>query len=185
VPIDAASPRIPAAALARYPRAGLPPSRHTEPELARLVQLLQAAGAGSVAIGHGRHPASIAAIGALTAAWAQAGGVVLGAVSYPADAASWLRPARRLASLDPDAWVIADNPAGLAQLSRRLAGQPGWAPDRTFAFASAASPDLITLAGPGTLTGLTGATAGGDWWRAGSGLLACYCPAVATALGRR
>ena len=173
----AASPRIPACRLARYPRATQPPGRHTAAELARLVQLLQAAGAGSIAIGHGRHPGSVAAAGSLAAVWAETGGTVPGTVSYPADAASWLRPARRLAALDPDTWVIADNAAGLAQLSRRLAGQPGWAAGRTFAFASAASADLIPLAGPGTLTGLAGATADGGTWRLGSGVLVHYPPA--------
>lgn len=173
---SAASSRIPAGQLARYPRASQPPGGHTAAELARLVRLLQESGAGSIAVGHGRHPASAAAAGALGAGWEQVGGVVLGAVSYPADAASWLRPARRLVAWHPDAWVVADNPAGLAQLSRRLVGQPGWAAERTFAFGSAASADLIPLAGPGTLAGLTGAAADGGWWRAGSGLLAHYPP---------
>lgn len=173
-----ASPLIPGRTLARYPRACQPPGAHTAAELAQLMRLLQAAGAGSIAIGHGRHPGSVAAAQALATVWVQAGGTVLGTVSYPADAASWLRPARRLASLGPDAWVIADNPAGLAQLSRRLAGQPGWAAGRTFAFASAASADLIPLAEPGMLTGLAGATADGGSWHAGSGLLVCYPPAT-------
>jgi hypothetical protein len=181
MPVAAASPRIPARTLARYPRAGQPPSSHTAAELARLVQLLRAAGAdraSRIAIGHGRHPGSVAAAEALAAVWVQSGGTVAGSVSYPADAASWLRPARRLASLDPDAWVIADNPAGLAQLSRRLVGQPGWAPGRTFAFFSAASADLIPLAGPGTLTGLAGVTADGGSWHVRSGLLVHYPPAT-------
>jgi substrate-binding family protein len=176
--IAAASPRIPARVLARFPGSCRPPGGHTAAELTRLVQLLEAAGAGSIAIGHGRHPGSVAAAGALATAWAEVGGTVLGTVSYPADAASWLRPARRLASLDPDAWVIADSPAGLAQLSRRLAGQPGWAPGRTFAFSSAASADLIPLGGPGALTGLVGATTDGGSWHVGSGLLVRYPPAI-------
>jgi ABC-type branched-subunit amino acid transport system substrate-binding protein len=159
-----ASPRIPASRLARCPRASRPPAAHTAAELARLQQLLRAARADTIAIGHGRHPASVAAARALAAAWAGAGGTVLDLVSYPADAASWLRPARRLASSQPDAWVIADNPAGCAQLARRLAGEPGWAAARTFGSASVATADLISLAGPGVLDGMTGATpAGGTW----------------------
>jgi hypothetical protein len=96
---------------------------------------------------------------------AQTDGTVLAVVSYPADAASWLRPARRLARGQPDAWVIADNPAGCAQLARRLAGQPGWAAARTLGFASVATADLISLAGPGLLDGMTGATPAGGTWR--------------------
>jgi hypothetical protein len=70
----------------------------------------------------------------------------------------------------PDAWVIADTPAGCAQLARRLAGQPGWAPDRTFGFAGLARPDLVALAGP-ALTGMSGPTASGGAWRIAGHLL--------------
>jgi hypothetical protein len=194
MPAPGASPRIPASWLARCPRAGQPPASHTAAELAALLHLLRAARASTIAIGHGRHPASAAAAQALADAWtettqtvpdtartagtvpdaaqtagtvpdaAQTAGTVLAVISYPADAASWLRPARRLACGQPDAWVIADNPAGCAQLARRLAGQPGWAAARTLGFASVATADLISLAGPGLLDGMTGATpAGGTW----------------------
>ncbi|HEY3954931.1 MAG TPA: hypothetical protein VGM53_16280 [Streptosporangiaceae bacterium] len=165
-----ASPRIPDAALARCPGAGRPPRPHTAAELARLLRMLHTAGAASIAIGHGRHPASAAAARVLAAAWAGGPGTVLATASWPATAASWLRPARRLAAGRPDAWVIADTPAGCAQLAMRLTGQPGWAPARTFGFASLASPDLITLTGT-ALTGMTGPTASGGIWRIGRGLL--------------
>ena len=65
-----------------------------------------------------------------------------------------------------DAWVIADTPAGFAQLARRLAEQPDWSPARTFAFANLADPDLVALAGP-VLSGLSGATASGEVWHLG------------------
>jgi hypothetical protein len=203
VPATGASPRIPASWLARCPRASQPPAGHTAAELAALLLLLRAARATSIAIGHGRHPASAAAARALADAWTGAtqtvpdaarngatqtvpdaarngatvpgagrtGGTVLDVVGYPADAASWLRPARRLARAQPDAWVIADNPAGCAQLARRLAGQPGWAAARTFGFAGAATADLIPLAGPGLLDGMTGATPDGGTWRIEDGQL--------------
>jgi hypothetical protein len=171
VPATGASPRIPARWLARCPRASQPPAAHTAAELARLLQLLQAGRADAIAIGHGRHPASAAAAWALAAAWTGSGGTVMDVVSYPAEAASWLRPARRLARDQPGAWVIADNPAGCAQLTRRLAGQPGWAAARTFGFASAATADLISLAGPGLLDGMTGPTPAGDTWRIEAGEL--------------
>jgi Periplasmic binding protein len=157
-----ASPRIPDATLARYPGASGPPRPHTAAELARLLSMLHADGAATIAIGHGRHPASVAAAHALAAAWAA--GPVLAVVSWPATAASWLRPARRLAAARPDAWIIADTPAGCAQLARRLAGQPGWAPDRTFGFADLGRPDLVALAGP-ALAGMSGPTASGGTWR--------------------
>ncbi|HMH89798.1 MAG TPA: hypothetical protein VK586_01805 [Streptosporangiaceae bacterium] len=91
-----ASPRIPARWLARYPRASQPPAGHTAAELARLLQLLRAVRPAAIAIGRGRHPASVAAARALAAEWTGTGGTVLDVISYPADAASWLRPARRL-----------------------------------------------------------------------------------------
>jgi hypothetical protein len=83
---------------------------------------------------------------------------VLAVVNWPAVAASWLRPARRLVSGGPDAWVLADTPAGCAPLLRRLADQPGWTPHRTFGFAGLATAD------PAALAGLSGATATGGTW---------------------
>ena len=96
---------------------------------------------------------------------------VLAVVDWPAVAASWLRPAQRLADSQPDAWILADTPAGCAQLTSRLTGQPGWTPGRTFGFASVATPDLLALTPPGALAGMTGATAAGGSWRIGQGLL--------------
>jgi hypothetical protein len=177
-----ASPRIPARELARYPRASQLPAGHTAAELARIRQLLRAARAAAIAIGHGRDGASVAAAQALAEEWTGAGGTVLAVIGYPAAAASWLRPARRLAAAQPDAWVIADNPAGCAQLARRLAGQPGWTAARTFGFASVATADLMPLAGPGLLDGMTGATPAGETWRIEAGQLARH--AIRAAMGR-
>lgn len=170
IPPAAASPRIPDATLAGCADAGRPPLPHTAAELGRLLRMLHTAGASVIAIGHGRHPASVAAAHALATAWADGPGTVLATTSWPAVAASWLRPARRFAAATPDAWVIADTPAGCAQLAHRLAGQPGWAPARTLGFASLASPDLVTLAGP-VLAGMTGPTASGGAWRIARNLL--------------
>jgi hypothetical protein len=165
------SPRVPGQALARYPAASQPPRPHTAAELARLIRLLREAGACAIAIGHGRHPASAAAAAELAAAWTAGPGEVVTVVDWPAVAASWLRPAQRLTAAQPDAWVLADTPAGGAQLASRLAGQPTWTPARTFGFASLASPDLVALARPGSLAGLTGATASGGSWQIGHSLL--------------
>ncbi|MEP6464469.1 MAG: hypothetical protein ABJC62_13890 [Frankiaceae bacterium] len=163
--------RLPRAAVARCPDATRPPAAHTDAELRRLVQLLKQAEVQTVAIGRGRHPASAAAAQALNAAWLAEDGSVLTIADWSADAASWLRPARRLTAGHPDAWVLADTPASCAQLTGRLSDQPSWTAARTFGFASLASPDLITLTLPGALTGMTGATSTGGSWRIGRGLL--------------
>jgi len=133
--------------------------------------MLRASRAETIAIGHGRHTASAGAADALAAAWAVGAGQVVAVVDWPAAAASWLRPAQRLAGSQPDAWILADTPAGCAQLASRLTGQPGWTPGRTFGFASVATPDLLALTPPGALAGMTGATAAGGSWRIGQGLL--------------
>jgi hypothetical protein len=167
----AESPRVPEPMLARYPAASQPPQPHTAAELDRLIQMLRASRAETIAIGHGRHTASAGAADALAAAWAAGAGQVLAVVDWPAAAASWLRPAQRLAGSQPDAWIMADTPAGCAQLVGRLSGQPGWTPGRTFGFASVATPDLLALTPPGALAGMTGATAAGGPWRIGQILL--------------
>jgi len=131
--------------------------------------MLRRAGADTIAIGHGRDPASVAAGHALHTAWSGTGGSVLAMVDWPGTAASWLRPARRLTAGDPDAWVIADTVAGSAQVVRRLAELASWAPTRTVGFAGLASPDLIALTEPTSLAGMSGATASGGTWRVAHG----------------
>lgn len=79
--------------------------------------------------------------------------------------------ARYPAASQPDAWILADTPAGCAQLAGRLTGQPGWTPGRTFGFASVATPDLLALTPSGVLAGMTGATAAGGSWRIRQSLL--------------
>ena len=165
--LAAVSPRVPGPTLARYPAASQPPQPHTAAELDRLVQMLRASRADTIAIGHGRHTVSAGAADALAAAWTAGAGQVLAVVDWPAAAASWLRPAQRLAGSQPDAWILADTPAGCAQLT----GQPGWTAGRTFGFASVATPDLLALTPPGALDGMTGATAAGRSWRIRQSLL--------------
>lgn len=131
---------------------------------------LRAANAHTIAVGHGRHPASVRAGDAIAAAWTRDAGTVQSVVSWPADAASRLRPACRLTAADPDAVVVADTAAGFAQLARRLASQAGWSANRTIGFASLANADLIALTGT-TLTGMTGATTTGNTWLIGHELL--------------
>ncbi len=146
------------------------PGPHTEPELARLLRLAHELPAHTVTIGHGRHEASRASATAFAHAWEADGGDIVAVVDWPASAASWLRPARRLTAGAPDAWVIADTPAGWAHVAHRLAGSPNWAPDRTLGFASLDDVDLVRLAG-GAVRAMAGATTSGGTWRVGSRML--------------
>lgn len=158
--------RIPDAVIAGYPEATRPPAPHTGPELDRLLQMAF----GTVAIGHGRHPASVAAAAEFAEAFNRAGGTVLAIVHWPASAASWLRAARRLVAPNPDHWVLADTAAGAAQLVRRLADQPEWRADRTLGFASLGTAQLVSL-GSEAVVGMTGALPDGGTWCVRSGLL--------------
>ncbi|MEU5220940.1 hypothetical protein AB0G79_32725 [Streptomyces sp. NPDC020807] len=142
------------------------PRPHTDPELARLLALLEAAGyrGGSVALGHGRDTASKDTAAAFAAAWQRTGGSVAAVVDWPEDAASWLRQARRLTQPEPDAWVVAAAPVGWAQMSRRLRHSTDWDPRRTFGFAALGDSRIPAAVGPDVLDGMRGATADGRSW---------------------
>ncbi|AYN38692.1 hypothetical protein D9753_06880 [Streptomyces dangxiongensis] len=159
------SPRLDPAALADH-GPWPAPRPHTDRELARLLALLEDCGVrgGSVALGHGRDAASRAAALAFADAWQERGGRLAAVVDWPEEAASWLRQARRLTGVAPDAWVVAAAPVGWAQLSRRLRHSTDWDPRRTFGFASAGDTRLVTAAGPGVLDGMRGATSDGRVW---------------------
>ncbi|SDH13760.1 Ada metal-binding domain-containing protein [Nonomuraea jiangxiensis] len=145
------------------------PPRHTEAEVATLVDLLtgRRPRVETVTLGHGRDAASTAAVQAFAQAWEGRGGHILAVVTWPEEAASWLRPATRFAAGDPDAWVVAGAAPGWAGMSRRLRHSTAWDPARTFAFASIGGIETLRLAGPGTLDGLRGACADGGTWRIG------------------
>ncbi|MFD9605617.1 hypothetical protein [Streptomyces sp. NPDC059970] len=142
------------------------PNAHTEAELAALIGLLTAPRSRirSVAVGHGRDAESRTAAQAFIRAWQALHRDVLAVVDWPEDAASWLRPARRLTAQAPDAWVLAGAPLGVAQLARRLRQSTEWHPARTFGFASLGTPRLVELAGADTVHGLRGASADGGTW---------------------
>jgi len=130
-----------------------------------------------VAVGHGRDPRSRRAVERFAARWTAGldrDGVhreVARTVDWPAEAASWLRPARRLTETAVDAWVIADTPAGWARMSERLRESTAWAPGRTVAFSGLDSAEIAASAAQGGLDGLVGATAtGGLWFVEGSRL---------------
>ncbi|WP_431032164.1 hypothetical protein ACQYWQ_02190 [Streptomyces sp. P6-2-1] len=143
------------------------PGEHTARELARLLGLLDTCGfpVAGVALGHGRDAASRRAATAFAEAWQRRGGYLSAVVDWPEDAASWLRQARRLTEPEPDAWVVAAPPLGWSRLSRRLRRSTGWEARRTFGFASLGDSRAVTLAGPGVLHGMRGATANGAVWR--------------------
>jgi hypothetical protein len=98
------------------------------PDLARALELLDEMDATLVAVGHGRDAHSVAAARAFAARW---DGPIAVVVDWPATAASWLRPARRLTAGGADAWVIADTPGGWANVERRLRETETWDPMRT------------------------------------------------------
>ncbi|MFF9482737.1 hypothetical protein [Streptomyces sp. NPDC014733] len=150
---------------------GVPaPAGATSAELAAVLALLteppgvRRSRIDAVVVGHSRDAASVAAARAFAGAWRAAGRQVWASVDWPEEAASWLRFADRLTAPEPDAWVIAAAPPGWAQMSRRLRHSTGWDPARTVGFAALGDSRLATLAGPGTLDGMRGATADGGTW---------------------
>ncbi|WP_445527653.1 hypothetical protein [Streptomyces cyslabdanicus] len=180
---DSRSPLISPADLATH-AGDLPlPRPHTGAELASLLGLLTGPKPRieTVAIGHSRDDASRAAAQAFANAWTARGGRVLTVVDWPETAASWLRPARRLTAETPDAWVIAAAVLGFAQLARRLRQSTDMDPARTVAFSSLNTSRLTALAGPGTLSGLRGASADGGTWDARGAWVTSYPPGGVTA----
>ncbi|WP_345342178.1 hypothetical protein [Actinomycetospora succinea] len=118
--------------------------------------LLDALHPAVLAVGHGRDPDSTRRARAAAHHWEARGGQLATVVSWPPEAASWLRPASRLIA-DADAWLVADTPAGWCGIGPRLAETGAWAPTRTVAFSSLADPDLPRQAGRAATEGIHGA----------------------------
>jgi hypothetical protein len=133
-------------------------------ELRRMTELARRRGARTVAIGRGRSTAAAAAVTAFARRWEASGGTVVAVVTWPEEAASWLRQATRFAAADPDLWIMAGNPCGWAQMTRRLLWSTPWQPGRTLAFAALGTQRVIGLVGAHNLHGLGGATADGGTW---------------------
>ncbi len=152
------------------------PAPHTALELEAIMGLLtdRRPRISAISVGHARDDASRSAANAIVRAWADHGGEVLGVVDWSEDAASWLRPARRLVAGAPDAWIVAASPLGWTQMGRRLRHSTDWDPGRTVAFSSLADIRLIEFADPDTFEGLRGALSDGGTWRIRGGLLALY-----------
>ncbi len=123
-----------------------------------------AAGPARLPSGPGRSPAAAEAAGGFVGRWEATGGTVLDIVTWPEEAASWLRQAARFAAADPDLWIMAGPARGWAQMTRRLLWSTSWRPDRTIAFAALGTPLSIGLVGACNLPGLAGATASGGTW---------------------
>jgi len=136
----------------------------TDAELIRLTELALCRGARRVAIGHGRSAPTARVVAAFTRRWEASGGTVLDVVTWPEEAASWLRQATRFAAADPDLWVMAGAPLGWAQMTRRLLWSTPWQPERTLAFAVLGTKRAIELVGAYNLQGLAGATSDGGTW---------------------
>ena len=134
------------------------------PELSRITELALSRGARTVAIGRGRSAGAAEAVTAFARRWEASGATVLTVVTWPEEAASWLRQAARLAAADPDLWIMAGPPRGWAQMTRRLLWSTAWQPGRTVAFAALGSQRAIGLVGAHNLHGLAGATADGGTW---------------------
>jgi hypothetical protein len=90
------------------------------------------AGVRTISIGHGRDPVALAAATAFARAFQQAGGEVLDLVDWPAQAASWLKAARRLTAGGPDAWVVVPPAPGWSRVRDRLRDTATWDPTRTY-----------------------------------------------------
>lgn len=143
----------------------------TDAELATVLNLLVHRGIRLVNVGHGRDAGDVARAAAFTRAWTARGREVGAMVEWPATAASWLRPARRLVAGTPEAWVIADQPIGWSGLAPRLLATKTWRPDRTIAFAALADPTLPGRTGPDATDGMFGATEDGRRWTFFDGML--------------
>ena len=142
----------------------LPGPEPTEAELGRMMGLALRRGARQVAVGQGRSAATARAVAAFCRGWEARGGMVLDVVTWPEEAASWLRQATRFAAADPDLWVMAGDPRGWAQMTRRLLWSTPWQPGRTLAFAALGTQRAVELVGAHNLQGLAGATTDGGTW---------------------
>ena len=130
----------------------------------RMTELALRRGAQHVTVGHGRSAAATRAMAAFTRRWEACGRTVLDVVTWPEEAASWLRQATQFAAADPDLWIMAGTPRGWAQMTRRLLWSTPWQPGRTLAFAALGTQRAIDLVGAHNLQCLAGATADGGTW---------------------
>lgn len=154
-------------------------------EIQRLVCLAELRGARAVTLGHGPGEHAADAITRFGSAWTEHGGLIMDVVSWPDDAASWLRHARRLTAPRPDLWIMAGPALGFVQMARRLTVSTTWDPARTLAFSHVAHAAAVRAAGPGVLDGLCGSQSGLTDWRVEGGAVCLARPARRRAGGSR
>lgn len=154
----------------------------TEPELRMVIAQLERLDARLVSVGHGRDRRSRLAAERFAAVWSASTDrngrdrSVAVIVDWAAEAASWLKPARRLTEPEVDAWVISDRPHTWAQMVRRLRASTNWDPGRTIALAALGTPLTVALAGANALEGLRGASPDGRLWFVHEGRLIQHTP---------
>lgn len=134
------------------------------PELTGLVDLASRRGARHIAVGSGRDPEALAFADDFTALWNEAGGEVVKAVTWPEEAASWLRQATRFSAAEADLWIMTGPAAGWAQMTRRLLWSTGWRPENTLVTTAAGSRKALDLVGLHNLEGLAGLNSRGIRW---------------------
>jgi hypothetical protein len=110
--------------------AGFRPCATCLPTRYRVWRALRDAPGTSAVIGTSRDDEARAAGAFAADVWA-ARGVVLAVVTWPEDAASWLRQASRFTAPAPDVWFVAATPRGWQGMTTRLARSPAWDPHRT------------------------------------------------------
>lgn len=139
-------------------------------ELAAVIGLLERLDARLVAVGHGRDLRSRRAAERFSEAWRASrdrDGVhreVATTVDWPAQAASWLKPARRFTDAAADAWVVADATPGWAGMSKRLLASTRWEAARTVAFSGLDRQLSGAVLERGEFDGLVGVDADGGLW---------------------
>ncbi len=140
-------------------------------EIDRMTELALCRHAQRVTLGHGRSATAVRTMAAFTRRWEARGGIVLDVVTWPEEAASWLRQATRFAAADPDLWIMAGTARGWAQMTRRLLWSTPWQPGRTLAFAALGTRLAVGLVGAHNLQGLAGVTADGGTWKVRNGYI--------------
>jgi hypothetical protein len=159
-----ATPRLPAGLERHAAATETEATEATKAELDRMLQLALQEDARVIAVGRGRSPAATRAARGFARRWEAAGRTVLCVVTWPEEAASWLRQATRFADANPDLWVMAGPAGGWAQMTRRLLWSTAWQPERTIAFSDIGTGKAIGLVGAVNLPGLSGATTDGGTW---------------------
>jgi hypothetical protein len=113
------SPRLPAGLVRQAADAGAEVAEVAEVELNRMAELALLRRARTVTIGHGRSAAAAGAAAAFARRFQDQGRIVLDVVTWPEEAASWLRQAIRFGTERAIGLVGAGNLSGLTGATAR------------------------------------------------------------------